>query len=152
MDVSKSLSAVQSLPRRTSMKSTLLAALGWAGPLRAQTPPSFPVRPIRVVVPFPTGGGTDVVGRSLMQNMSGLLGQPIVIENKAGAGTVIGSDAVAKSAADGYTLLMTTSALAINASLVKIFPTTPYEICCLSGGSAMVRMSSSSVRKAPSLV
>jgi tripartite-type tricarboxylate transporter receptor subunit TctC len=83
---------------------------------------TYPNKPIKVVVPFSSGGGTDVVGRTLVQNMSGLLGQPIVIENKPGAGTVIGSDAVAKSAPDGYTLLLTTSALAINASLVKALP------------------------------
>src|SRR5437773_5268353 len=82
----------------------------------------FPSRPIRIVVPFTAGGGTDVVGRALAQGVAKELGQPIVIDNKAGGGTVIGSDLVSKSPPDGYTLLMTTSALAINASLVKSLP------------------------------
>ncbi|MEJ8824530.1 tripartite tricarboxylate transporter substrate binding protein [Variovorax humicola] len=82
----------------------------------------YPSRPIRIVVPYAPGGGTDVVGRALAQAMSKDLGQPIIIDNKAGGGTVIGSDLVSKSAPDGYTLLMTTSAIAINASLVKNLP------------------------------
>ncbi len=86
------------------------------------TEASFPSRPIRVVVPFAAGGGTDVVGRELAQLMSTELGQPLVIDNRAGGGTVPGSDLVAKAPPDGYTLLLTTSALAINASLVKGLP------------------------------
>jgi tripartite-type tricarboxylate transporter receptor subunit TctC len=91
----------------------------------AQGAESYPSRPIRIVVPYALGGGTDVVGRALTQAMSQDLGQPILIDNKAGAGTVIGSDLVAKSPADGYTLLMTTSSIAINASLVKKLPYDP---------------------------
>ena len=83
---------------------------------------AYPSRPIRVVVPYAPGGGTDVVGRALAQSMAAELGQPLLIDNKAGGGTVIGSDLVSKSAPDGYTLLMTTSAIAINASLVKNLP------------------------------
>ena len=103
-----------------------LAALGtaWAtlgtAPARAADP--FPARPIRVVVPFTAGGGTDVVGRELAQLLAGELGQPVLIDNRAGGGTVIGSDLVSKAAPDGYTLLLTTSALAINASLVEGLP------------------------------
>jgi len=104
----------------------LLRAAG-AGGLAAITPlafgaDKFPSRTIRIVVPFAPGGGTDVVGRALIQAMSEDLKQPIIIDNKAGAGTVIGSDLVAKAAPDGHTLLMTTSAIAINASLVKNLP------------------------------
>ena len=88
----------------------------------AQAP--YPTRPIRVVVPYAPGGGTDVVGRPLAQAMSTELGQPMIVDNKPGGGTVIGSDFVAKAAPDGYTLLMTTSAIAINASLV---PRLPYD-------------------------
>ncbi|WP_305605376.1 tripartite tricarboxylate transporter substrate binding protein [Rhodoferax sp.] len=79
---------------------------------------------IRVVVPFASGGGTDVIGRSLVQAMAEELGQTMIIDNKPGAGTVIGSDFVAKAAPDGQTLLMTTSAVAINASLM---PRLPYD-------------------------
>lgn len=91
-------------------------------PAPAAAADDFPVRPIRMVVPFTPGGGTDVVGRKLAEDMERLLGQTIVVDNKPGAGTVIGSDLVAKAPADGYTLLLTTSALAINDSLVRKLP------------------------------
>lgn len=67
---------------------------------------SFPSRPIRIVVPFPAGGTTDVVARIVGQRMSESMGQPVVIENRAGAGGAIGADAVAKASPDGHTLLM----------------------------------------------
>lgn len=91
-----------------------------SGSLFAQS--AYPAKTIRAIVPFSTGGGTDVVGRALLQNMSSILGKSLIIDNKPGAGTVIGSDYVAKADPDGYTLLMTTSALAINASLIKNLP------------------------------
>ena len=106
------------LLRSGAMASTglLLASLG----ARAAEP--FPSRAIRIVVPFTPGGGTDVVGRALIIGMQKLLGRALIIDNKPGAGTVIGTDLVAKAPADGYTLLMTTSAIAINDSLVKKLP------------------------------
>lgn len=82
----------------------------------------FPARTIRVVVPFAPGGGTDVIGRALLEGMQRELGQAFIIDNKPGGGTIIGTDIVAKSPADGYTLLLTTSAIAINDSLVKKLP------------------------------
>lgn len=83
---------------------------------------NFPNRPLRMISPFAPGGGTDLVGRTLAEGMAKDLGQSIVYENKPGAGTVIGSDIVAKSIGDGYTLLLTTSGHAINQSLVKNLP------------------------------
>lgn len=80
---------------------------------------AFPTRPIRVLVPFPPGGGTDVVARAVAPAMSETLGQPIIVENRAGAGGNIGTEAVAKSAADGYTLLVASAASAINNTLAK---------------------------------
>jgi len=72
----------------------------------AQTP--WPTKPVKMIVPFPAGGPTDVMTRSLADKLSTALGQPVVIDNKPGAGGTIGSDLVAKSAPDGYTLLMAT--------------------------------------------
>jgi tripartite-type tricarboxylate transporter receptor subunit TctC len=66
----------------------------------------FPAKPLRIIVPFPAGGTTDVVARMVGQRMSESMGQPVVVENRAGAGGQIGADAVAKAPADGYTLLM----------------------------------------------
>jgi len=97
----------------------LCASLG-ARPARGAE--TYPSRPIRIIVPFTAGGGTDVVGRELAQMLSVELGQSVVIDNRPGGGTVLGSDLASKAAPDGYTLLLTTSALAINASLVKSLP------------------------------
>ena len=89
-----------------------------------RTPLAHPIsnKPVKVVVPYSPGGGTDVIGRSLLQNMSGLMGQAFILDNKPGAGTVIGTDYVAKSEPDGKTLLLTSSAVSINASLIKNLP------------------------------
>jgi tripartite-type tricarboxylate transporter receptor subunit TctC len=92
----------------------------------AQTPPTgFPAKPMRMVVPFPAGGGTDTIGRALGEALTRELGQPTVVENKAGAGTVIGNDFVAKSAPDGHTMLLNTSAVAIVPSLHPKLPYAP---------------------------
>jgi tripartite-type tricarboxylate transporter receptor subunit TctC len=109
--------------RRQLLRSGAMASTGLlltSQGVRAAEP--FPSRTIRIVVPFTPGGGTDVVGRALIVGMQKALGQALIIDNKPGAGTVIGTEIVAKAPADGYTLLMTTSAIAINDSLVKKLP------------------------------
>ncbi len=83
---------------------------------------SFPSRPIRMVVPFPAGGGTDAVARAIADGLSKELGQPVIVDNKPGAGTVVGNDFVAKSVPDGHTLLLNTSAVAIVPSLYAKLP------------------------------
>ena len=80
---------------------------------------SYPVKPVRVVVPFPPGGGTDVQARILFKELTEQLRQVFVIDNRPGAGGLVGADAVVNSPADGYTLLFTTATLAINATLYK---------------------------------
>lgn len=84
---------------------------------------AFPAdKPIRMVVPFAPGGGTDLIARTLGNGMSQALGQSVIIDNKPGAGTIIGTDAVAKSAPDGYTLVVASFAHAVNPSLVPKLP------------------------------
>lgn len=92
----------------------LLIAEAWAVSAAAQVSRA---KSIRLVVPFPPGGSSDTLGRLMAQGLSERLKQPVVVENRAGAGTVIGTDVVAKSQPDGATLLLTTPALAINATL-----------------------------------
>ncbi len=113
--------------RNTSRKSSILFALA-AFVLPAlpsgEAFAAYPDRIIKIVVPFAPGGGTDVVARTLAQEMSKDLGVSVIIENKPGAGTIIGTQAVATSAPDGYTLLMGTFANAVNPSLN---PKLPYD-------------------------
>lgn len=81
-------------------------------------------------VPYATGGSTDIVARIIAPHMSEMLGTPIFVENKPGAGSAIGVDAVAKAAPDGYTLGIVNIAFVANPSLRKSFLTTPRKICC----------------------
>ncbi|MDC7784496.1 tripartite tricarboxylate transporter substrate binding protein [Rhodoplanes sp. TEM] len=86
----------------------------------------FPSRPIRIVVPFPPGGPNDIIARTVGQRMSELLGQPVLIDNRGGAGGVLGTDAVAKAEPDGYTIGITSAgALAISSSLQEKIPYDP---------------------------
>jgi tripartite-type tricarboxylate transporter receptor subunit TctC len=83
-----------------------------AAPVLAQFPAlaqSYPVKPIRMIVPFPAGGATDILARALSQKLGERLGQTVVVENRPGAGGTIGADAAAKAVADGYTLLLASS-------------------------------------------
>ncbi|MBU8544252.1 MULTISPECIES: tripartite tricarboxylate transporter substrate binding protein [Roseomonadaceae] len=108
------------LTRRTL--GTALAA-GLAAPALAQ---SWPSRTIRIVVPFPPGGSTDVLARRLAEKLTAALGQTVVVENRPGAGGTVGADAVAKSAPDGHTLLMgVTGSNAIAGSLFRNLPYDP---------------------------
>ena len=108
----------------------LLAALLWLGTAYAQTASTgsgqaYPNRPIRIVVPYPPGGGTDVVARTLAQKMNEVMGQPVIVDNRAGANGIIGSDAVAKAAPDGYTVLITLATHVINPALYAKLPYGP---------------------------
>lgn len=101
----------------------VLRALGLAslalvlaqGCARAQE--AWPVKPIRFILPFPPGGGTDILGRIISERLSGSLGQPVVIENRGGAGGNVGAEIAAKSAPDGYTIVLVAPSLAISPSL-----------------------------------
>lgn len=103
------------------------AALGAVLPVGAQIarPNGFPARPIKLVVPFPAGGTTDALARIVATRLSERVGQPVIVENKAGAGGLIGNDFVAKSPPDGYTLLLAITSL-IQAP--ALYPSLPYEV------------------------
>jgi tripartite-type tricarboxylate transporter receptor subunit TctC len=81
-----------------------------------------PTRPLRLVIPFPPGGGSDVLGRLLAQRMGDLLGQPVVPENRSGAGGNIGADAVAKAPGDGHTMLLAANTFVVNPFLYRTLP------------------------------
>src|SRR5215467_5580169 len=100
----------------TGLMLTLLPALA--------TAQDFPAKPIKLIVPFPAGGPNDIIARIVGQRMSELAKQPVIIDNRGGAGGALGTDAVAKAAADGYTIgIVNCGALAINQSMEKV----PYE-------------------------
>src|SRR5262245_10997414 len=104
--------------------AAILAA--WAGAAAAQQPAAYPSRPIHLIVPFPAGGPSDIVARLIGQKMTEDWGQPVVIENRPGANTLIGAQAAAKAAPDGYTLFMAIdSTLVMNQYLYKHLPYDP---------------------------
>jgi tripartite-type tricarboxylate transporter receptor subunit TctC len=93
----------------------LLLTLLASGPLLAQD--AYPTRPVRFILPFPPGGGTDILGRLIAERLSANLGQPVVTENRGGAGGNVGAEAAARSAPDGYTLVLVAPSLAISPTL-----------------------------------
>lgn len=106
-----------SVSRRNIVVS--LASAPWLGPSLAQAQ-RYPDKPIRLVVPYAAGGGTDILARTVAGRVSEFLGQSLVVDNKGGAGGNIGADIVAKAAPDGYTLLMGANTIPINAALQKL--------------------------------
>jgi tripartite-type tricarboxylate transporter receptor subunit TctC len=101
----------------------VLIAVGFAHPAAAQ---SWPQRPIRIIAPFPAGGLVDVLARAVGEELARSLGQPVIVENRPGAGGNIGADVVAKAEPDGYTLLMTSPGIqSINQFLYKSMPFDP---------------------------
>jgi tripartite-type tricarboxylate transporter receptor subunit TctC len=101
-----------------------LAAMVSAGAMQAVQAQAWPSKPVKVVVPFAPGGATDIIGRLVAQKLGDRLGQPVVVENKPGAGTTIGNAAVAKAAPDGYTLLFAPTPFVITQAL---YPSLPYD-------------------------
>jgi tripartite-type tricarboxylate transporter receptor subunit TctC len=105
------------------MPAVACVAFGMDCGVAAQSPTeAWPVRPIRLVLPFPAGGATDVNARVIAKEVENVLGQPLVVDNRGGANAIIGSDIVAKSAPDGYTLMHISVAFAINPATHKKLP------------------------------
>ena len=107
------------LSRRRILSHAVVLA---AAPLAASAQTAFPSKPLRIVVPNAAGGAADLTARAVGQKMSQGLGQPVVIDNKPGAGGVVAGDTAAKSAPDGHTLLLISSGTAVSASLFKTLP------------------------------
>lgn len=97
--------------------ATMMSALGLRSSAALAQSPNYPTRPIKLVLPFGAGGSTDVIARLLGNRVGETLGQQLIIENKPGADGDLGAESVARSPADGYTLLMTTQSMAVNHSL-----------------------------------
>jgi tripartite-type tricarboxylate transporter receptor subunit TctC len=107
-----------------SLIAALMVAASWAAASAAAQ--DYPTRPVTIIVPYVSGGTTEISARLVGQRLEARLGKPVLIENKPGAGTVIGATAVAKAAPDGYTLLMATpTPMAINVTLYKNLPYDP---------------------------
>ena len=113
--------ALRCLP---ALAFTAMALVAASGPTFAQE--TWPAKPVRLVVPFPPGGGTDIVARAMAVKLAAQFKQPVVIDNKPGASTIIGTDAVAKAAPDGYTLLLSGStSYTVNPALRAKLPYDP---------------------------
>src|SRR6187402_1629981 len=95
------------------------------GSAHAAQPAAYPVKPVRIIVPFAAAGGSDIMARSLAQALTASTGQQFVVENRPGANALIGTEAVAKAAPDGYTLLLTTNIFTINPWL---YPNVPFNV------------------------
>ena len=95
----------------------LLATLSVAFALHAYGQDAWPTRPVRMILPFPPGGGTDILGRLIAERLSAGIGQPVVTENRGGAGGNVGAEAAARSAPDGYTIVLVAPSLAISPTL-----------------------------------
>lgn len=96
--------------------------MGWVAGAARAAEPVYPVRPLRIVVGFPAGGNTDIIARAMAQKLGERLAQTVIVENRPGAGSMIGTDYVAKATADGYTLLLVSGAFSTQAALLKKLP------------------------------
>ena len=125
-------------PQRRHALRLALAALALASVAFTTQAQEWPTRPVRIVVPYPAGGAVDIVTRALAEKLSTQWGQPVVVDNKAGAGGLIGSEGVAKSAPDGYTLVMGT--VSSHAIAPAVYRKMPYDAAADFGAISLVAL------------
>jgi tripartite-type tricarboxylate transporter receptor subunit TctC len=139
------------LTRRHTLQLAAAAIAFSVAPSFALADNSYPTRPVRIVVPFPAGGGTDILARVIAQKLSERLGQQFYVENVAGAGGSNGTGQAAKAAADGYTLLFAFSSFVVNPSLFAKLPYDPvkdFEPITLAASTTTVLITHPSVTAA----
>ncbi len=107
---------------RIALRWIFIAAFGWSGAPAVQAAESYPIKPIRMVVPYPPGGNTDVFARLIAQRLTQSWGQQVVVDNRAGGNTLIGTEMVARAIPDGYTIMVTTLTFTVSPSLYKKLP------------------------------
>jgi tripartite-type tricarboxylate transporter receptor subunit TctC len=110
------------LYRKSLVALALAASIAHIGCVHAQPTSNYPVKPVRFIVPFAAGGGVDIVARAVAGRLSEILGQQVIVDNRGGGGTIIGTELGARAAPDGYTLLFGSTTLAINPSLRTRLP------------------------------
>ncbi len=115
-------SSLSSLRRHGLRAAAVALGLACTWPLAQAQAPDYPTRPVKLIVPFAPGGSADVFGRFLAQRLQESLGQAFVVDNRPGGGSLIGTDAVAKAAPDGYTLLIMSNTHTVNESLIPVRP------------------------------
>ncbi len=131
-----------------SAVAAIVAAAVAAAPAFAQAQPKYPAKPVRIVSGFSAGSATDITARMLAPRLSEIWGQPVVVENRSGAGGVVAAGMVAQAAPDGYTLLLISSAFAISSAMQ---PRLPYDALKDFTGVAQVGYTTSALVAAPSL-
>ena len=137
------------MPRRRACAALLAATVAGLGSWHAAHAQSYPNKPVQLVVPFPPGGAVDIVGRLISKKLGEQLGQPIVIENKGGAGTIVGASYVANATADGYTLLISSgSTFTVNPAIRSNLPYDPvkgFDPIGIAGRTALILLANKDV-------
>jgi tripartite-type tricarboxylate transporter receptor subunit TctC len=129
------------MPKTKTCRGVAFAVLSCvlcAGSVRAQSTTAYPVKPIRFIVPFPAGSGTDIIARLVSIKLSDRLKQQVVIDNRPGASTIIGTDMVAKAPPDGYTIIIASNNHAINSALFAKLPFDPVKDFAAVGEMAIL--------------
>ena len=126
------VAAISMVPRLALAQTTAPAGLANTAVAASPALPTWPTKPIRIVVPFGAGSFTDIAARTVGAELSAKLGRPIIVEAKGGAGSTLGTDVVAKAAPDGYTFLVTDNSFAVSSALYEKLPYSPKDLVQVS--------------------